>query len=285
MPVCTLHLLSLSSSIVDFLTALLTSQGIEPVVISRVVRWIITPTTLSVDPLLRPDIVWDILLILPTSSTDLPASLSSHIRTRWTITVGVPSRILSGFRAKNDALLHPAPGTVPSLTGSLDRARISASAQKLELTEELRAWMAGFGEAEGKGAVSMLNLLAFKPGMKDEYLKYGAAFAASVGSRRGGDAKIVGTVIEDGGGKGIGSSAGNVTSEGRVWDEVALAHYPSIWHFADMLASEDYQAVNHRHRVGSLKDTFILCTTELGLPATPAAGAEKIHDSGLVPKL
>ena len=32
-----------------------------------------------------------------------------------------------------------------------------------------------------------------------------------------------------------------------------------------MLASEDYQAVNKKYRVGSLKDTFILCTSELGL--------------------
>jgi hypothetical protein len=46
---------------------------------------------------------------------------------------------------------------------------------------------------------------------------------------------------------------------------MALAHYPSIHHFADMLASEDYQAVNQKFRVPSLKDTCILCTTELGI--------------------
>jgi hypothetical protein len=102
----------------------------------------------------------------------------------------------------------------------------------------------------------MLNLLAFKEGMKEEYLKYGAEFAKSVGSKRGGNAKIVGSVIHD-------REGGNDSGDG--WDEVALAHYPSIWHFADMLASEDYQAVNHKYRVGSLRDTFILCTTELGI--------------------
>lgn len=35
----------------------------------------------------------------------------------------------------------------------------------------------------------------------------------------------------------------------KDWDEVALAHYPSIWHFADMLASGGYQEVNRRFRV------------------------------------
>lgn len=103
--------------------------------------------------------------------------------------------------------------------------------------------------------MSMLNLLSFLPGKKASYLKYGAEFSKSIGSRRGGVAKIVGTVVyenENGG-------------EEERWDEVALAHYPSIWHFADMLASEDYQAVNQRDRVPSLRDTAILCTSEVGL--------------------
>lgn len=112
----------------------------------------------------------------------------------------------------------------------------------------------------------MLNLLAFVPGKKEEYLKYGAEFARSIGSKRGGNAKIVGSVIhperqgEDG--------------DGEAWDEVALAHYPSIMHFADMLASEDYQEVNHRYRVGSLRDTFILCTSELAVEELKGGGSK-----------
>ena len=102
----------------------------------------------------------------------------------------------------------------------------------------------------------MLNLLAFKPGLKKEYLKYGAAFAESVGARRGGVAKIVGSVVH-------GKEEGEGNGEG--WDEVALAHYPSVKHFADMLASEDYQEANHKYRVGSLRDTCILCTSELAV--------------------
>lgn len=119
----------------------------------------------------------------------------------------------------------------------------------------MKDWVSKFSGQEGKGAVSMLNLLAFREGQKGEYLNYGAEFAKSVGSRRGGTAKIVGTVVRQDGDNGEG------------WDEVALAHYPSIWHFADMLASEDYQAVNKKYRVGSLRDTFILCTTEIGIDA------------------
>ena len=93
---------------------------------------------------------------------------------------------------------------MPELTGSLDKPKINDdSAQDLELSPELRNWIEDFSTKEGKGAVSMLNLLAFKPGLKSEYLKYGAEFAKSAGRRRGGNAKIVGSVIHsDSGGKG-----------------------------------------------------------------------------------
>jgi hypothetical protein len=183
----------------------------------------------------------------------------------WTVKAGVPSRLLQNFAAINDRLLHPQPGDVPPLTVALNSPRMADSAQSLELSKELQMWIEDFGVQEGRGAVSMLNLLAFKDGMKHEYLKYGKAFAESIGVRRGGIAKIVGSVID------VSSSPKGV----KEWDEIALAHYPSIYHFADMLASDDYQEVNHRHRVPALEDTFILCTTELEL-ASPEIGGPKL---------
>jgi uncharacterized protein (DUF1330 family) len=110
----------------------------------------------------------------------------------------------------------------------------------------------------------MLNLLSFKPGMKESYLKYGAAFAKDVGAKRGGNAKLVGTVVEVDGEKKTEGDGG--------WDEVALAHYPSILHFADMVASEDYQRVNEEHRVGALRDTFILFTSEIAVEEVMGKG-------------
>jgi len=111
----------------------------------------------------------------------------------------------------------------------------------------------------------MLNLLAFNAGMKGEYLKYGKAFAESIGARRGGNAKIVGNVISV---SSQSSSEGSLVADKRKWDEFAMAHYPSITHFADMIASDDYQEVNHKHRLPSLKDTLIICTTDLELPSS-----------------
>jgi len=91
--------------------------------------------------------------------------------------------------------------------------------------------------------------------MKSSYLKYGAAFSESIGAKRGGNAKIVGTVVSE---NGVERKEGD-----GGWDEVALAHYPSLRHFEEMLASEDYQEVNKKFRVPALRDTFILCTSEV----------------------
>jgi len=103
----------------------------------------------------------------------------------------------------------------------------------------------------------MLNLLSFRTGMKQSYLKYGAAFAETIGAKRGGNAKLVGNIVHP------ASTQNNEKEPEGIWHEFALAHYPSLLHFADMLASEDYQSVNQEFRVPALGDTCILCTSEL----------------------
>ena len=95
------------------------------------------------------------------------------------------SRLLA-FAAKNTKLLYPEQGAVPPLSDALEKPRVAASAQGLELSGELRDRIREFSTREGREAVSMLNFLAFKPGMKGSYLEYGKAFAEPIGSRRGG---------------------------------------------------------------------------------------------------
>ena len=178
----------------------------------------------------------------------------------------MPSRLVNAFDETNKKLLHPTPSSVPALSNSQEKKRTTTSSQDLELSAELNEWIDAFVAGAGKpgtGAVSMFNLLSFNPGMKAEYLKYGAAFAKSIGSRHGGNAKIVGNVTCVNGARG--EKKREKKQEDAEWDEIALAHYPSIEHFRDMLASEDYQEVNHKHRVGSLRDTCILMTSEIAV--------------------
>ena len=65
----------------------------------------------------------------------------------------------------------------------------------------------------------MLNLLSFHPGQKGQYQKYGAAFAESVGSKRGGVAKLVGKVVPE--------SCSENAGEGE-WEEVRDSHLNMI---------------------------------------------------------
>lgn len=272
MPLCTLHLLALQPTTPNPLSTFLStlkSSNIKPLVVSRVIRWIILPTKLSTEHLLARNTKWDILLILPSTSS-LPDEIDKLVEHKWSVTAGVPSRLVNNFTATNEKLLHPNPADVPSLSPSSAAKKTTQSSQDLELGSELNDWIDGFvreGGKKGKGAVSMFNLLAFNPGMKEEYLKYGAAFAKSIGSRHGGNAKIVGNVT------GVN---GKGQKEEGDWDEIALAHYPSIEHFRDMLSSEDYQEVNHKHRVGSLRDTCILMTSEIAIEEILGEGKAKL---------
>ncbi|EMC96102.1 hypothetical protein BAUCODRAFT_517846 [Baudoinia panamericana UAMH 10762] len=253
MPLTTLHLLALSpNATINQYVRALSSFGVKPFVTSRCIRWVIRPETLSTEQLLNT--TWDLLIILPASSPLPEAYLSRDwVSNHWSITAGVPSSLVNDFERRNERLLHPQSGDVPELTGSLEKPRMTSSAQGLELNDELLEWSRHFKLGQN-GAVSMLNLLAFKPDMHESYLRYGKAFSESIGKKRGGFAKVVGKVVPKQGTQGEDQAG---------WDEIALAHYPSIRHFADMIASEDYQEVNHRDRLPSLRDTCILCTSEL----------------------
>jgi hypothetical protein len=274
MPLCTLHLLSLHKTTPNPLSTFLStlkSSNVSPLVVSRVVRWIILPSQLSTEHLLARNIAWDLFLVLPSTSA-LPSDLEKLVQHHWSITAGVPSRLVQDFQQKNTKLLHPDSSSVPKL--SHGKKRVASSSQNLELSEGLEDWISDFvknGSPEATGAVSMFNLLAFNPGMKEEYLKYGKAFAETIGSRHGGNAKIVGNVVKTSNEK---KDAADASNDG--WDEIALAHYPSIQHFREMLISGDYQEVNHKHRVPSLRDTCILMTSEMGIGEMMKGGAAKL---------
>ncbi|KAF1813140.1 hypothetical protein P152DRAFT_394995 [Eremomyces bilateralis CBS 781.70] len=269
MPVCSLHVLALHTSIPSFLSVLASqSPPIKPLLASKPLRWIVRPTSTSTSLLGSnattqdpnpPSNPWDLVIVLPLD-VPLPVAAIPFIAQQFSVTVGVPSSRLKQLAEGNDQLLHP-PGGVPQSSGERTRGANASSSQSLELSNPLQQWIAkeGNGDTRG-GAVSMLNLLSFNKGKKTSYQQYGAAFASKVGNRHGGNAKIVGTVISI---NGSNEKNRSDTEGGMEWDEIAIAHYPSLTHFADMISSKDYQEVNQKHRLGALRDTFILCTSEL----------------------
>jgi uncharacterized protein (DUF1330 family) len=83
-----------------------------------------------------------------------------------------------------------------------------------------------------EGPVTMLNLLAFKPGGgRERYVEYGVA---------------VTPLLEKAGGRVVlqGQAAPVVLGD-RSWDLVLLVEYPTRQAFLDMIGSADYQAIAH----------------------------------------
>ena len=192
MPVCTIYLLSLRCSIPNFCLALSDTPA-RPLTVARVCRWIVKPTILSKDILLSEAQSWDLLLILPDISQTFPESLRTLVCQKWTIQAGIPSKLLDTYENSNARLLDASITNAPSWSGSSASLKYADSSQHLELTQELNDWIR---QAQSPlGAVSMLNLLAFHPGKKEQYMKYGRAFGDAVGSRRGGVAKLVGKIV------------------------------------------------------------------------------------------
>ncbi len=208
MPVCTIYLLSLNVSLSEFVDELYPYSP-KTIVTAKVARWIITPKRLSKEHLLHPSQTWDLLLILLGAEKGLPKGLTTLVNKIWSIQAGIPSQVIASFRATNNSLLHPSRGETPPLTGALSNPLVAKSSQALELSEELHDWIAC--DKAPKGAVSMLNLLSFQPGKQSMYLEYGKAFSQSIGSSRGGVAKLVGRVIP-----------GSCSDSCDEWDEVCL---------------------------------------------------------------
>ncbi|KAI0170225.1 hypothetical protein BJ166DRAFT_190666 [Pestalotiopsis sp. NC0098] len=246
MVVCNLHLVSLKpgTSITAFLTKL-RQHDVKPIFQAQVLRWMILPTHMSAGHLLNRNLHWNLLLGLDVS-TSIPSALQPSIEAVWSVSCGASARMLADYSKRNAALLNPDPGSVPKVT--LPDVSSSSHAQNLEFSPELGEWISAMPPALQNHPVSMLNLLAFNEGKKDDYVAYGKEFSARVGARYGGNVKIAARVVDGGGGG---------------WDEIAFVHYPTVKHFAAMSASTEYQEVNQKYRLGALKDTFILCTVEI----------------------
>lgn len=222
-----------------FLHALKESE-VKPVLTARVVQWIINPTI--ADHLLQHN--WDFMIVVPTN-TPIPHSVTKLFAHSFIIRIAQDDDMLSYVLQNNESLLHPA--TIDP-TFNLEKPLVANSTQNVELTPALLA----FAQSSfcPSGPVSMLNFIAFHPfvSAKESYAKYIDGFKASVGSKRGGLLKVYGETVEMG-----------------IWDQVALAQYPSLEHFADMAADPDYQELNHKFRLSALRDTCILMTTEVNL--------------------
>ena len=106
--------------------------------------------------------------------------------------------------------------------------------------------------APDEGAVVMLNLLKFKEGGADTYLRYGDA---AVG------------MVEERGGRVLWSGRAQqvlIGDPAADWDVVVLVEYPSRAAFIEMVSSPEYLQA-HADREAGLERTVVLACS----PAAP----------------
>ena len=287
MPVCALHLVQLAdaspSGIDAFLHRLLAAAA-DPakfgvVTVSRVQAPIIRPTL--VDHKTLNDTPWTLLLVINgTQAHVLPSTLTSSIQTHYSVVSGIPSKIVSNYDAISDKLRNVQP-PAPLLEIKLDDKRdvippaksasslaptrddgqdLSLSPALLDLAKHLNH------KVQHHGPVSMLNLLHFHTdaGAVESYHEYGRRFA-TVAGKRGGNAKLVGIVICPLSGQQSDSRGRQDRKKEDWWNECTLVHYPSINHFIDMSVDDEYQYINKEYRLKAIKDTALICTTEIDL--------------------
>lgn len=239
MPLLTLHFCRLNTftPVAAFIQELQQHPDVEVIIASRPRNTIIKPSSLDTDPLSKR---YDIVLLLRTPNATLPSNLRGHVWYEYKINVGVPGKLLDSYPDRNAKLTNES--AEAELTGALEKRG------KEVLDPALYEFIGKLTKGYGDKPVTMVNLLRFKDGKAEQYAQYGKELEPII-HKRGGDAKIVGKVVHhksngfaDPGDDPKGSKAG------EWWDEVSLVHYPSISHFGDMLAGEDYQDVNRRLR-------------------------------------
>ena len=264
MTTCTLHLLSSSTTAAQLLDLLAAASRPKPLFLAKANNWIIQP---EAEPPISPELLanapWSVVVIY-MKPDDLPQDAQTQIAARWTLKFSLPTQMASNF-AVNGTNLRETPKTrshefdaVLAGDGKDFHSGSSSLSQALDITPTLSRWFDDFSRTgDGTKSIVMLNLLAFvDDGSK--YLRYREAFAKSVGSRHGAAARLLGTAESE-----SASPQTDGTKNEKWWDRVALIHYPSILHFADMLAADDYQEASHKYRTGSLVDNPILCLTEV----------------------
>ena len=233
---------------------------------------------------------WTHLLVTQTStmtSLSFPSDLNidSFITSKWTVTADVNEDMLNSFpsaQARRKATNAPSlpPGWSPSNQSALDAVVLpedlnfslasSAVPFGVEKTPEneqsLQTFTASFGKTH-TGPLAMLNLLAYLPGQRAQYFKYIANFGPAVGGKYGSEAMLLGTGVQEWSSRkeeGLGIAEPEKGGSG-VWEDVGLVWYPSIWHFAGMLADEGYAEADRKWKRGVIADNPILCCEEIEL--------------------
>ena len=217
------------------------------------------------------------------AGTKLNTWLQWQVGSIWSIAAGIPSQLITQLEEKNQKLYERSRQDAESVDETIMKKNSSVktgrSGEASKLASELTDWMDGLSRTEMTHPISMFNLLAFEPGKRDSYQQYAREFGTRVGAKHGvryicssllaspnplpHTCRILLTYFPIKGGAKLAGLTLPSKGKEEGWDEIAVAYYPSIRHFVDMIGSEAYREINERYRLGTLRDTCTLCTQEI----------------------
>lgn len=183
MPLCSLHLLSLSCAPRDFLGQL---RGKRNVILASQPH---SPPVIRVgehDGARINGTQWHLLVVLDKDEGALreDEALGGSIKEELVLTTGIPSKLIESYKERRGKLVKDeGPPLVYNVVRSSSSTSSSSSSQtitpsrdsqNLELSNDLVKFAHRLRSEEGgTGPVWMLNLLKFKKGKKEEYIQYG----------------------------------------------------------------------------------------------------------------
>ncbi|KAE9363854.1 hypothetical protein N431DRAFT_564426 [Stipitochalara longipes BDJ] len=250
----TFHLLSVSPTAEESVIKTLWSHTPKPVTIGKA-HYFLSSSHLSSTLANRPSThtsPFNLVAILPGTSTPLPSSVSTHITSIWSLTADIDEQWTINYAAKNSSLLHANKSSIvpfplePEIPKKEDEEEV-----EFPLTPTLRTFLSTFSH-QYSGPVTMFNFLSFHEGMFPQYQKYMADFMEILGPKYGCEPRLVGPLVKIDGEEG-----------GEKWDMVGWIHYPGAASFGRMLEDEKYKVLDRKYKKGVVRDNPILLIVEL----------------------
>ena len=260
-------------------------QADRPLYLGKCEHWIHAPT-LSVTALTgRGSTIkkWDYFIANKASSPDslaLPDGLMSSVEEKWTITADVDKAMLENHHQAHQAKLNAQAPSLPKGWSPSDHSGLDAAdpPADLEASLALSSYPLGSRTDSGDkptglkdftrqfgtrhtGPVDMFNLVSYLPDQRHRYFEYIAAFQASVGIKYGGEPVFFGSGVSDWTSRADDEATRKDST--AAWEDSALVHYPSIWHFSKLLDDDEYIDADRTFKQGVLRDNPLMCCTEI----------------------
>lgn len=224
--------------------------------------WVHLPRSLDKNALTARQ--WSLFLLTRTET--LPEAARELCEEQVAIEISIPREQYNLIVANRNSRPAPSPNTArlpdPWHAGRIPDSSVVPDVDRPLYPGELRLYksMTTFlattlPKSVRDAPVSLFNLFNYRNGDNSVHNHYMDGFKREFGDSAGATVQFMGQVKAGKLGDGIG---------GAQWDDANLVQYDTIWHYAYMLSTDLYAALN-KEKIEGLEDTCILVVNEVEL--------------------